>query len=73
MVFLCLVLRPPANRRLNIVVGAVYVVTIALFVIGEGWAYFVFLSVVEIALVSLIVWYAWYWPVQAREPGGNPQ
>ena len=42
-----------------------YAVTIAVSVIGEGWAYFVFLSVVEVALVMLIVWYAWRWPEQA--------
>ena len=67
MVFLSLVLRPAVNRRTNIVLGSVYAVTIALSVIGEGWAYFVFLSVVEVALVMLIVWYAWRWPEQAPE------
>ena len=64
MVFLSLVLRPAWNRWTNIVVAAVYAVTIALSVIGEGWAYFVFLSVVEVALAGLIAWYAWRWPGQ---------
>ena len=46
-----------------------YAVTIALSVIGEGWAYFVFLSVVEVMLVALIVCYAWRWPAQASLGG----
>lgn len=65
MVFLSLVLRPAVDRRTNLVVGAVYAVTIALSAIGEGWAYFIFLSVVEVVLAVLIVWNAWRWPDQA--------
>ena len=57
MVFLSLILRPALNRRTNIVLASVYTVTIPLAVIGEGWAYFVFLSVVEVALLMLIVRY----------------
>ncbi|HTF40772.1 MAG TPA: DUF6326 family protein [Propionibacteriaceae bacterium] len=62
MVFLSLVLRPALNRWTNLVLAAVYAVTIALSVIGEGWAYFVFLSVLEVALAVLIAWHAWRWP-----------
>ena len=64
MVFLCLVLRPAVNRWTNVVLAAVYAVTIALSVIGEGWAYFVVLSILEVALAALIAWYAWRWPTR---------
>jgi len=62
MVFLSLVLRPAVNRWVNLVLAAVYAVTIALSVIGEGWAYFVLLSVLEVALAALVAWHAWRWP-----------
>jgi hypothetical protein len=38
--------------------------------IGETDAYYVFLSAAEVALLLLIVWYAWTWP--RREGAGDP-
>jgi hypothetical protein len=40
----------------------VYALTIIASAVGEGWAYSIFLSVLEVALVLLIVWFAWNWP-----------
>ena len=62
MVFLTLVLRPGVSRWTNLAVGAVYALTIIASAIGERWAYSIFLSILEVALVVLIVWYAWNWP-----------
>src|SRR5262245_48196991 len=42
MVFLSLALRPGASRWVNVVVGAVYAVTIIGSAVGEDWAYFIF-------------------------------
>jgi hypothetical protein len=67
MIFLTLVLTPKVSRWTNIVLPAFYIVTIVASVIGEAWAYFYFLSVVESALLLLIIWYAWTWPRQVRE------
>ena len=66
MVFLSLVLKPTFNRWANIVLGALYGATILLSTIGEDYAYYVFLSVVEAAFAALIVWYAWRWPRQIQ-------
>jgi hypothetical protein len=63
MVFLSLVLRPRVSRWTNLAAGAVYGLTIIASAIGEGWAYSIFLSVVEVALV------AWNWP---RRPATTP-
>jgi hypothetical protein len=71
MIFLSLALRPAINRWANITAGGVYAVTIALSAIGESWAYFIFLSVVEVALVLLIVWHAWTWPGRTQERIGQ--
>jgi hypothetical protein len=64
MVFLSLHLRPRINRWINIVLPILYIVSIVASVVGETWAYFIFLSIAEAALLVLIVWYAWTWPRQ---------
>jgi hypothetical protein len=69
MVFLSLVLRPKVARWPNIVLPILYVVSIVASVIGEDWAYFFFLSIVESALLLLIIWYAWTWPRHEATPG----
>jgi hypothetical protein len=67
MVFLCLVLRAGVNRWTNIVLGAVYAVTVVAFSIGESWAYYYLLTAVETVLLVLIVWYAWTWPASGLD------
>ena len=62
MAFLSLASRAPVGRWINIALGAIYALTIIASAIGEGWAYSIFLSVLEVALVLLIVWLAWNWP-----------
>jgi hypothetical protein len=69
MVFLSLALRPKLTRWTNIVLPVLYIASIVATVIGETWAYLYFLSVVEIALLALIIWYAWTWP--GREPAST--
>ena len=64
MVFLSLVLRPRVNRRVNIVLPILYIVSIAISSIGETWAYYYFMSAAEGALLALIVWYSWTWPTR---------
>jgi hypothetical protein len=66
MVFLSLALPPTLIRWTNMVLPVLYIASIVASVVGETWAYFYFLSVVEIALLALIIWYAWTWP--GREP-----
>jgi glucan phosphoethanolaminetransferase (alkaline phosphatase superfamily) len=62
MVFLSLVLRPRVNRIVNIVVALVYAVSIVASCIGEGWAYYLLGSAVEVVLLVAIVRAAWTWP-----------
>ena len=64
MIFLSLVLKPSVNRWTNIALPTLYVVSIVASAVGETSAYFIFLSVAEIALLLLIIWYAWTWPRQ---------
>ena len=64
MIFLSLTLKPSANRWANIILGIVYIVVVLIPVLSATYAYYIFLSIVEIVLTALIVWYAWKWPKQ---------
>ena len=66
MVFLSLVLRPTVARASNLVLAAVYVVSIVASAIGETSGYYLFLSAGEIALLLLVIGYAWTWPRAER-------
>ncbi len=63
MVFLSLVLPPAINRWANIFLGAAYTLIVAIGIPGE-WAFYIFLSLLEIALTILVVMHAWRWPRQ---------
>lgn len=70
MIFLSLVLRPTVCRWTNIVLAILYSVSIVASAIGETDAYYLFLSTAEIAMLLLIVRYAWTWPRQ--DGAGDP-
>ncbi len=61
MVFATLVLRPQINRIANIVLAVIFVITIAAGAIGE-WTYYILGSLLEIALLAAVIYYAWTWP-----------
>ena len=65
MVVLSLVLAAQVSRWANMVLATLYVVSIVASAVGED-AYFVFLSVVEIALLVLLIRFAWAWPRTER-------
>ena len=65
MVFLSLALKAKASRWINIIVGLFQIIFVVGSALGETWAYYIFASIVEVALLSLIVVYAWKWPKQA--------
>jgi hypothetical protein len=52
------------NRWINIVLSGLYIVSIVASVIGETWAYFLFMSAAECGLLLLIIWYAGTWPTE---------
>ena len=70
MLFLSLVLPVKTTRMANIVVALVYALTIAGSAVGE-WTYFILGSLVEVALLVGIAYYAWTWP-KAADPVATP-
>ena len=67
MVFLSLALPAKANRYTNIVLGAFHICLAFGTALGDIQAYYVFGSIVEAALLCLVVWIAWKWPTGRKE------
>lgn len=64
MIFLSVVLPAKASRWANIIIAVVYIPYTLFNLAGEVWAHMVFAAVVEVALLLLIISYAWKWPKQ---------
>ncbi len=62
MISLSLILPPRANRLTNIIVAAVYALTILGSCIGEVWIYYWVGSLTEVLLLLVILRYAWKMP-----------
>ncbi len=61
MVFVTLVLRPRANRTVNVALSSMYALTIIAGAIGE-LNYYILGSAIEVALLAAIGYHAWTWP-----------
>ena len=73
MVFLSLALPARANRWTNIVVASLYVPVSIFNVIGGAWVfYYWFAVIIEVALLSLAIRYAWTWPAAEPRLGSVP-
>ncbi len=64
MIFLSVALPTKGNRWINIIVAAVYIPYMLFNLVGEAWAHMYFAAAVEVALLLLIIGYAWKWPKQ---------
>jgi hypothetical protein len=67
MIFLSLTLPSNINRWANIISGFLFTLIMALILassLREWWIFYSYLAVVEIALTSIIVWFAWKWKRQ---------
>ena len=69
MIFLSVALPARASRAVNVLMGAVYSVIIAI-TMWSGPAFFIFYGVIEITLTLLVCFYALTWPriTQAQMP-----
>ncbi|MFC5268587.1 DUF6326 family protein [Kribbella qitaiheensis] len=67
MVYLTLIMRPRTNRVVNILVAAVYGLTVVGGAVGE-WNYYLLGSAVEVILLALVIHHAWTWPKATARP-----
>lgn len=68
MIFLSLILKPKANRLVNIVAGIFFTIVMLLVVgtsISKWMMFYSYLGVIEIIISSLIVYHALVWPKTA--------
>jgi len=65
MSFLSLTMPAGLTRRINLVVASLYVLVSVFNVVGETWSFIWVGAAVEIALLLMIVRYAWTWPTRA--------
>jgi hypothetical protein len=70
MIVLSTTLPPRATRNTNLAVASLYVVVSIANAVGESWAYYFTLAIgLEVAVLGLILRYAWTWP---RTPAALP-
>ncbi len=62
MIFLSVALPAKINRWTNIIVATIHIPYMLFNLAGEAWVHMVFAAVVEVALLCLIISYAWKWP-----------
>jgi hypothetical protein len=62
MIFFTLVLTPKINRWLNIILAMFYILLLIGLNLSGGWAFYLFLTFIEVVISMTIVWYAWTWP-----------
>jgi hypothetical protein len=62
MVFLSLTLKAKVNRWVNIFVALLQITINVGAAVGESYIFYIFGPIVEVALLLLIIWYAWKWP-----------
>ena len=68
MILLSLILKPSINRWVNIIVSFLHILLIIAtrFVPAKIWYYYIYYQSIEAIFHSLIIWYAWRWPVQEK-------
>lgn len=62
MIFLSVALPARVNRLTNIIVGIVMIPYMLFNLAGEAWLHMFFAAAVEVAMLCLIIRYAWKWP-----------
>lgn len=62
MIFLSLALPDKANRRTNLIIAVLYIPYMLFNLVGVAWLHMYLAAAVEVALLCLIIWYAWKWP-----------
>lgn len=62
MIFLSVALPAKANRLTNIIVAIVFIPYMLFNLAGEAWVHMLLGAVIEVALLCLIIRYAWKWP-----------
>lgn len=63
IIFLSVLLQAKINRIVNITAAIIHVPYMLFNLAGEAWIHMVFGAAIEVLLLSLIIYYAWKWPL----------
>jgi hypothetical protein len=61
MIYLSVVLPAKLNRRVNIIMGTIYIPYTLFNLVGEAWLHMFYGAIVEVILLCFIIRYAWKW------------
>lgn len=62
MIFLSVVMPAKVNRLINLIVATVFIPYMLFNLAGEAWVHMYFAAALEVALLCLIIRFAWKWP-----------
>jgi hypothetical protein len=62
MIFLSIAMPAKINRWTNIIVATIHIPYMLFNLAGEAWVHMFFGAIVEVAILCLIIFYAWKWP-----------
>ncbi|HQZ14486.1 MAG TPA: DUF6326 family protein [Acidimicrobiia bacterium] len=62
MIFLSVALPSSVNRKANIIIASVFIPYMLFNLVGEAWIHMYFAAALEVAILLLIIRYAWKWP-----------
>ncbi len=62
MIFLSVALPAKVNRWTNLIVATIFIPYMLFNLVGEAWVHMYLAAAIEVALLCLIIYYAWKWP-----------
>lgn len=62
MIFLSVALPAKVNRWTNLITAAIFIPFTLFNLVGVAWIHMVVTAIVEVALLCLVIRYAWKWP-----------
>lgn len=62
MIFLSVLLKTKVCRWTNIIIASVYIPYSLFNLAGETWMHMFFGAIIEVIVLSVIIWHAWKWP-----------
>ena len=71
MIFLSVFLKPKINKWINIVIAVLWSIMSIILLIdtidSEWYKFYALYQIVEIFILSMIVWQAWKWPIKLTD------
>lgn len=62
MIFISLIVKPKANRVVNVMLGLIYTIVMVLTMLMDPWDFYIYFGIIEVLFTGLIIWFAWNWP-----------